>query len=67
MQVINITHLPQVASKGDTHFRVYKETSTTKIELLSPQQRIEEIAQMLSGNAITDAACIQAAILLGSW
>ena len=66
MQVVNITHLPQVASKGDTHFRVYKEASTTKIELLSSQQRIEEIAKMLSGSTITDAARAQATILLGS-
>jgi len=66
MQVINITHLPQVASKGETHFRVYKEASTTKIELLSPQQRIEEIAKMLSGSAITDAARAQATILIGN-
>ena len=54
-QVIAITHLPQVASKGSTHFKVYKEddeTSTnTHIRMLSEEERIGEIALMLSGNA----------------
>ena len=70
MQVINITHLPQVASKGDTHFLVYKESSgdgayTTRIRRLDRQQRIEEIAKMLSGSHVTDAATAQACTLLG--
>ena len=57
-QVVNITHLPQVASKGDTHFRVYKDAADgrTHIELLSPEERVVEIAKMLSGNDITDTA-----------
>ncbi len=57
-QVVNITHLPQVASKGDTHFRVYKDAADgrTHIELLSPEQRVVEIAKMLSGNDMTDTA-----------
>jgi DNA repair protein RecN (Recombination protein N) len=65
MQVINITHLPQVASKGDTHFLVYKESSATKIELLTSERRVEEIAKMLSGSAITEAAIAQAINLIG--
>ena len=57
-QVVNITHLPQVASKGDTHFRVYKDAADgrTHIELLSQEERVVEIAKMLSGNDITDTA-----------
>ncbi len=57
-QVINITHLPQVASKGDTHFRVYKDAADgrTHVELLSESEREVEIAKMLSGNEVTDAA-----------
>ena len=57
-QVVNITHLPQVASKGDTHFRVFKDAADgrTHIELLSPEERVVEIAKMLSGNDITDTA-----------
>lgn len=64
MQVINITHLPQVASKGDYHFVVYKENSTTNLRRVEGDQRIEEIAKMLSGSNITDAAIAQAKILL---
>lgn len=69
MQVINITHLPQVASKGETHFIVYKNDSatatTTHLRLLSNDERIDEIAKMLSGSTITDAATTQARLLLG--
>lgn len=65
MQVVDITHLPQVASKGDTHFVVYKEQSRTNIVRLDREQRVQEIAKMLSGSTITDAALSQAAILLG--
>lgn len=64
MQVLNITHLPQVASKGDTHFLVYKD-SRTHIRKLTPQERVEEIANMLSGSSVTDAARQQARLLLG--
>ena len=53
MQVISITHLPQIASKGDAHFKVYKEDLGTKtksnIVLMDSEQRVLEIAQMLSG------------------
>lgn len=64
MQVVDITHLPQVASKGDTHFVVYKENSRTYIARLDTEQRREEIAKMLSGSVITPAAMEQARILL---
>lgn len=65
MQVIDITHLPQVASKGDTHFVVYKHDGRTEIARLTAEQRMTEIAKMLSGSEITDAALAQARILLG--
>ena len=64
MQVIAITHLPQIAAKGDRHYWVYKsenhQTTTTFIKQLSPEERIEEIAKMLSSETVTDSA-IQAA------
>ena len=63
MQVVNITHLPQVASKGETHFLVYKEASpsgnVTRIRLLDREARVGEIAKM------TEAAVAQARALLG--
>ena len=65
MQVVDITHLPQVASKGETHFVVYKEDSRTHLRRLSRDERREEIAKMLSGAQITEAALAQAEILLG--
>lgn len=64
-QVINITHLPQVASKGNTHFRVFKSEGTTQIKHLSAEERVGEIAAMLSGSNITDAAIAQAKALIG--
>lgn len=64
MQVINITHLPQVASKGRAHFVVYKEEGRTDIRRLSDGERVTEIAKMLSGSEITDAAILQARNLL---
>ncbi len=68
MQVINITHLPQVAAKGDSHFLVYKEsnrkTTLSKIKKLSPEERTREIAKMLSGSEITEAAMRNAKELL---
>ena len=65
MQVVSITHLPQVASKGDTHFVVYKHDSRTNITRLTSEQRIEEVAKMLSGSEVTSAALEQARLLLG--
>ena len=65
MQVIDITHLPQVASKGNRHYLVYKADSTTNMRQLSADERVTEIAKMLSGENITSAAIEQAQILLG--
>ena len=65
MQVVDITHLPQVASKGTAHFVVYKRDGRTDIARLDEAQRVTEIAKMLSGAEITDAALAQARILLG--
>ncbi len=68
MQVINITHLPQIAAKGDHHFLVYKEDTETetitRLKLLSPDERVSELAKMLSGETITDAARLNATELL---
>ena len=69
MQVISITHLPQVASKGRHHYRVYKQdteiSTQTHIEELKDRKRIEEIARMLSGAKLTDEAMNNARVLLG--
>ncbi len=60
MQVVNITHLPQVASRGDRHYHVYKEdtrdSTITRIRLLSEEERILEVARLLSGSEITETA-----------
>ena len=67
-QVFAITHLPQVASKGSAHYKVFKEDkndkTTTELVLLTPEQRIEEIAQMLGGKNITESARTHAKELL---
>lgn len=65
MQVVDITHLPQVASKGSAHFVVSKHEGRTSIARLTKQERVNEIAKMLSGSTVTDAAVAQARILLG--
>src|SRR5690606_11128423 len=69
MQVIAITHLPQIASKGTSHFKVYKEDKDDKtrsnIVLLKPEERVLEIAQMLSGVNPGEAALAHAKTLLG--
>lgn len=69
LQVITITHLPQVAGKGDGHFKVYKQDSesdtTTHIVQLSTDERINEIARMLSGSKITEEAISNAKTLIG--
>ena len=68
MQVVAITHLPQVASRGEYHYRIYKndegETSQTCIEPLDDTRRAEEIARMLSGTQLTEAALKNARELL---
>ena len=70
MQVICITHLPQVAAKGRLHFKVFKEESEgrtrTQIAPLSPIDRVEEIAGMLSGQNKSEAARQTAKELIGS-
>ena len=68
MQVINITHLPQIASKGGQHFLVYKtdekNITRTHLRLLNPEERVLEIAKMLSGKDLSDAAIENAKTLL---
>jgi DNA repair protein RecN (Recombination protein N) len=68
MQVINITHLPQVAAKGDYHYLVYKldreKESVTDIKLLGSEERVLELAKMLSGEELTEAAISNARELL---
>lgn len=68
MQVINITHLPQIAGKGDQQFHVYKEDAEnathTRIRLLTRDERINEIARMLSNDGLTEAALVNARELL---
>ncbi len=67
-QVIAITHLPQMASKGEMHYFVYKQTSgsntETRVKLLTKEERIKEIAKMLSGEGITEASIENAKDLL---
>ena len=67
-QVISITHLPQIASKGTTHYKVYKEETSkgtvSTMTMLSDDERVQEIAQMLSGSNITEAAISNAKELL---
>lgn len=68
MQVLTISHLPQVAGKGDIHFKVYKQdtehSTTSHIIRLNDQERIEEIARMLSGAQMTAQAIDNAKVLL---
>ena len=68
MQVIAISHLPQIASAGEWHYKVYKEDSEqetlSKIKLLTKAERIEELAVMMSGNCITAEALSAAEKLL---
>ncbi len=68
LQIINITHLPQIAAKGHHHFFVYKDDTAEKtisyIRKLSDNERITEIAKMLSGEKITDSAIQTAKELL---
>lgn len=68
MQVFAITHLPQIAAKGQSHFKVYKQDSGSKTEtnlkLLTENERINEIAQMLSGSSLPSSAIAHAKQLL---
>ena len=67
-QVISITHLPQIAALGTQHYRVYKKEesgeTTTHIAQLSEEERVQEIAHMLSGSTLTEAAIENARALL---
>ncbi len=68
MQVFAITHLPQIAAKGQTHYKVFKTVSgqntQSELKLLSADERVVEIAQMLSGSAVSDSAINHAKALL---
>ena len=68
MQVFAITHLPQIAAKGDYHYKVFKSTqgenTISELKLLSKEERILEIAEMLSGKEISDSALNHAKALL---
>ncbi|GFD76324.1 DNA repair protein RecN [Tenacibaculum sp. KUL113] len=68
MQVITITHLPQIASKGVQHYKVFKGeekgVTTSNLKLLSEHERIREIAEMLSGKDVSESALIHAKELL---
>lgn len=67
-QVISITHLPQIAARGKKHYKVYKQDNETEtisyIRCLSQEKRVEEVAHMLSGSVLTEAALNNARALL---
>ena len=69
-QVISITHLPQIAAVGTTHYKVSKEETAqgtvSHMQMLTLDERIAELAQMLSGSSITEAAMENARTLLAS-
>ena len=68
MQVFAITHLPQIAAKGNVHFKVFKSTigeqTHSELKRLNPEERVIEIAQMLSGTVVSDSAINHAKALL---
>ena len=69
MQVLAITHLPQIAARGRTHYFVFKadsaDSTTTNLRRLTDDERVRELAQMLSGSQITEAAIQNAKVMLG--
>ncbi|MFA5533376.1 MAG: DNA repair protein RecN, partial [Mariniphaga sp.] len=69
-QIINITHLPQIAAKGNAHFKVYKyeqdEKTFTGIKQLNEKERVEELAKMVGGEKITDTTIKTAQELLNN-
>ena len=71
MQVISISHLPQIAAVGDHHFKVYKEDdqvgTISRIRRLTDEERVVEIAGMISGSVVSDAALENARLLLGQF
>jgi DNA repair protein RecN (Recombination protein N) len=68
MQIFAITHLPQIAAKGNAHFKVFKSTvgedTQSELKLLNSDERVVEIAQMLSGTIVSDSALNHAKALL---
>ena len=68
MQIFAITHLPQIAAKGNAHFKVFKSTvgddTLSELKLLNDEERLVEIAQMLSGTVVSDSALNHAKALL---
>ena len=68
MQVFSITHLPQVASKGDQQYKVFKEddglVTRTRMKKLGPEERVVELAEMLGGKTLSDSAMAHAKQLL---
>lgn len=68
MQVFAITHLPQIAAKGKQHYKVFKytnnDTTVSELKLLTSEERIVEIAEMLSGKSVSDSALNHAKALL---
>jgi DNA repair protein RecN (Recombination protein N) len=68
LQVISITHLPQITVKGDHHYKVFKtdneHTTVSQIKKLSHEERVVEVAKMLSGAILSDAAMENARTLL---
>lgn len=68
MQVITITHLPQIAAKGTQHYKVFKEEingeTTTQLKKLTSEERVKEIAEMLSGKELSESAIMHAKELL---
>jgi len=69
-QIINITHLPQIAAMGDAHFKVYKfekeGTTYTSVRLLGQAERVEELAKMVGGENLTDSVIKTARELLNN-
>jgi DNA repair protein RecN (Recombination protein N) len=69
-QIISITHLPQIARTGDAHYYIYKETkdqrTQTRIRELKGEDRVIEIAKMLSGDKVSDASLANARELIAS-
>ena len=70
IQILTVTHLPQVAAQGDTHMKVYKEDNSEKtvshIKILDKGERIKEIAGMLSGTEINEVALENAKMLINT-
>jgi DNA repair protein RecN (Recombination protein N) len=68
MQLMSITHLPQIAARGEHHIKIYKEdineTTQTRLQTLTEEQRIVEIAQMIGGKNVSDATIASAKELL---